>query len=121
MPPKGSKKGSNPAPWWWEPAICELWADGGKDARRAKFYEEAVEALDAVYGGPELATAWTKSNWGSADRLFDNILKVRKWTVRQAREVAAKGGPVSYTHLRAHETPEHLVCRLLLEKKKKKT
>ena len=23
---------------------------------------------------------------------------------------------VSYTHLRAHETPEHLVCRLLLEK-----
>eukprot|EP00658_Telonema_sp_P-2_P032858 TRINITY_DN24230_c0_g1_i1.p2 TRINITY_DN24230_c0_g1~~TRINITY_DN24230_c0_g1_i1.p2 ORF type:complete len:111 (+),score=25.00 TRINITY_DN24230_c0_g1_i1:149-481(+) len=27
---------------------------------------------------------------------------------------------VSYTHLRAHETPEHLVCRLLLEKKNKK-
>ena len=25
--------------------------------------------------------------------------------------------PVAYTHLRAHETPEHLVCRLLLEKK----
>eukprot|EP00658_Telonema_sp_P-2_P058551 TRINITY_DN47050_c0_g1_i1.p1 TRINITY_DN47050_c0_g1~~TRINITY_DN47050_c0_g1_i1.p1 ORF type:complete len:113 (+),score=35.79 TRINITY_DN47050_c0_g1_i1:152-490(+) len=31
-----------------------------------------------------------------------------------------KPEPVSYTHLRAHETPEHLVCRLLLEKKKKK-
>eukprot|EP00658_Telonema_sp_P-2_P069678 TRINITY_DN59031_c0_g1_i1.p1 TRINITY_DN59031_c0_g1~~TRINITY_DN59031_c0_g1_i1.p1 ORF type:complete len:104 (+),score=15.31 TRINITY_DN59031_c0_g1_i1:126-437(+) len=30
------------------------------------------------------------------------------------------GRAVSYTHLRAHETPEHLVCRLLLEKKKKK-
>eukprot|EP00658_Telonema_sp_P-2_P029048 TRINITY_DN22151_c0_g1_i1.p1 TRINITY_DN22151_c0_g1~~TRINITY_DN22151_c0_g1_i1.p1 ORF type:complete len:106 (-),score=34.36 TRINITY_DN22151_c0_g1_i1:61-378(-) len=29
--------------------------------------------------------------------------------------------PVSYTHLRAHETPEHLVCRLLLEKKKTNT
>ena len=25
--------------------------------------------------------------------------------------------PVSYTHLRAHETPEHPVCRLLLEQK----
>ena len=25
--------------------------------------------------------------------------------------------PVSYTHLRAHETELHLVCRLLLEKK----
>eukprot|EP00831_Metopus_contortus_P002107 TRINITY_DN10783_c0_g1_i1.p1 TRINITY_DN10783_c0_g1~~TRINITY_DN10783_c0_g1_i1.p1 ORF type:complete len:128 (+),score=12.17 TRINITY_DN10783_c0_g1_i1:154-537(+) len=28
--------------------------------------------------------------------------------------------PVSYTHLRAHETSLHLVCRLLLEKKKNK-
>ena len=28
--------------------------------------------------------------------------------------------PVSYTHLRAHETVLDLVCRLLLEKKKKK-
>src|SRR5665648_1159306 len=29
--------------------------------------------------------------------------------------------PVSYTHLRAHETRHDLVCRLLLEKKKKST
>ena len=29
--------------------------------------------------------------------------------------------PVSYTHLRAHETGRNLVCRLLLEKKKTKT
>src|SRR5660397_274424 len=28
--------------------------------------------------------------------------------------------PVSYTHLRAHKTKANLVCRLLLEKKKKK-
>src|SRR5674536_144846 len=28
-------------------------------------------------------------------------------------ERAGVGSPVSYTHLRAHETPEHLVCRLL--------
>ena len=36
----------------------------------------------------------------------------------------AQGGavytPVSYTHLRAHETGRNLVCRLLLEKKKQK-
>ena len=31
-----------------------------------------------------------------------------------------KTKPVSYTHLRAHETGRNLVCRLLLEKKKKK-
>ena len=30
-------------------------------------------------------------------------------------------GPVSYTHLRAHETVLDLVCRLLLEQKKKTT
>src|SRR5680860_633090 len=29
--------------------------------------------------------------------------------------------PVSYTHLRAHETDSYLVCRLLLEKKNKPT
>ena len=29
-------------------------------------------------------------------------------------------GPVSYTHLRAHETDSYLVCRLLLEKKNTK-
>src|SRR5659263_359467 len=31
----------------------------------------------------------------------------------------AKNDAVSYTHLRAHETRHDLVCRLLLEKKKK--
>ena len=30
-----------------------------------------------------------------------------------------KSIPVSYTHLRAHETSQDLVCRLLLEKKKR--
>ena len=40
--------------------------------------------------------------------------------VRKQAGAADHRGPVSYTHLRAHETPEHLVCRLLLEKKKKK-
>ena len=32
--------------------------------------------------------------------------------------VAVAGDPVSYTHLRAHETVLDLVCRLLLENKK---
>ena len=33
----------------------------------------------------------------------------------------ARFDPVSYTHLRAHETVLDIVCRLLLEKKKKNT
>src|SRR5659263_701504 len=40
---------------------------------------------------------------------------------RMAARCACRcSGPVSYTHLRAHETRHDLVCRLLLEKKKKK-
>ncbi len=34
--------------------------------------------------------------------------------------ISAVFGPVSYIHLRAHETREDIVCRLLLEKKKNK-
>ena len=33
-------------------------------------------------------------------------------------EMFGRETPVSYTHLRAHETDSYLVCRLLLEKKK---
>ena len=39
---------------------------------------------------------------------------------RQAEPQATGYRPVSYTHLRAHETGRNLVCRLLLEKKKEK-
>ena len=36
----------------------------------------------------------------------------------KTHELQYINGSVSYTHLRAHETREDLVCRLLLEKKK---
>ena len=39
--------------------------------------------------------------------------------VTSTEVVSAVPEPVSYTHLRAHETEADLVCRLLLEKKKK--
>ena len=46
------------------------------------------------------------------------LIVVNRWSAyvegRQAHELE----PVSYTHLRAHETVLDLVCRLLLEKKK---
>src|SRR5665648_652435 len=41
-------------------------------------------------------------------------------TDRRVGHQASPGDPVSYTHLRAHETRHDLVCRLLLEKKKNK-
>eukprot|EP00831_Metopus_contortus_P017533 TRINITY_DN17405_c0_g1_i3.p1 TRINITY_DN17405_c0_g1~~TRINITY_DN17405_c0_g1_i3.p1 ORF type:complete len:149 (+),score=40.87 TRINITY_DN17405_c0_g1_i3:82-528(+) len=57
--------------------------------------------------------------------MTEDIVRV---TVGKSRSKTKKGCcsqlhfilSVSYTHLRAHETSLHLVCRLLLEKKKKK-
>ncbi|WP_232806203.1 cytochrome c-type biogenesis protein, partial [Salmonella enterica] len=45
-------------------------------------------------------------------------LTVLLWVLPLAAIVAGGWITVSYTHLRAHETTLHLVCRLLLEKKK---
>src|SRR5450756_3074947 len=60
--------------------------------------------------------------------LQDTVL--RAFPRRSGNSVESSKGPsldhrtcpesVSYTHLRAHETRHDLVCRLLLEKKKKK-
>ena len=50
-----------------------------------------------------------------AIRAAGTIQKVTKSELEEVMKVR----PVSYTHLRAHETREDLVCRLLLEKKKK--
>ena len=62
------------------------------------------------------------------DFVVDRAQHIRNTLARQERSVlvvaeerrgrADLGLPVSYTHLRAHETGRNLVCRLLLEKKK---
>eukprot|EP00658_Telonema_sp_P-2_P032893 TRINITY_DN24253_c0_g1_i1.p1 TRINITY_DN24253_c0_g1~~TRINITY_DN24253_c0_g1_i1.p1 ORF type:complete len:295 (-),score=64.72 TRINITY_DN24253_c0_g1_i1:43-840(-) len=57
-------------------------------------------------------TAVWKADCGRRSLLWDNSGSGKA-------QLCGGIGPVSYTHLRAHETPEHLVCRLLLEKKKK--
>src|SRR5680860_1847320 len=45
----------------------------------------------------------------------------RLWFRKKRYLLSILSVAVSYTHLRAHETDSYLVCRLLLEKKKKKT
>src|SRR5450756_2698496 len=60
---------------------------------------------------------------GVADADLDylsNVFKPKKTTPASVEFADVPGIPVSYTHLRAHETRHDLVCRLLLEKKKKK-
>ena len=41
----------------------------------------------------------------------------RRWCAQGRNRLFSDRAPVSYTHLRAHETVLDLVCRLLLEKK----
>eukprot|EP00658_Telonema_sp_P-2_P046527 TRINITY_DN3474_c0_g1_i26.p1 TRINITY_DN3474_c0_g1~~TRINITY_DN3474_c0_g1_i26.p1 ORF type:complete len:337 (-),score=39.74 TRINITY_DN3474_c0_g1_i26:35-1045(-) len=77
----------------------------------------AVDSLDAA------AVWWRDKNTSNGRGHSD-------WHTLESHDLPYNGnkswglgystGTVSYTHLRAHETPEHLVCRLLLEKKKKK-
>src|SRR5678816_2647678 len=102
--------------------------------REKEYMQSMVRDLRADIGGMDTAIKLKLMRIGLADSLlalfekkdFRNtsgsmyniggLLSLRSYfnpndgTVQQLRNA---GGPVSYTHLRAHETPEHLVCRLL--------
>ena len=49
-----------------------------------------------------------------------DLAAARDAEAKLKKEIADARTPVSYTHLRAHETVLDLVCRLLLDKKKKR-
>ena len=53
-------------------------------------------------------------------RILFEMEGIEEKAATKALNMAAQKLPVSYTHLRAHETVLDLVCRLLLEKKKQK-
>src|SRR5674476_1128113 len=53
-----------------------------------------------------------------SERLQEDLSPYARGLAGQVR-VLSNTNAVSYTHLRAHETGRNLVCRLLLEKKKK--
>eukprot|EP00658_Telonema_sp_P-2_P059807 TRINITY_DN48914_c0_g1_i1.p1 TRINITY_DN48914_c0_g1~~TRINITY_DN48914_c0_g1_i1.p1 ORF type:complete len:176 (-),score=28.74 TRINITY_DN48914_c0_g1_i1:48-575(-) len=91
-------------------------SDGQAPESRRSLRSE--QALTELYYG-ELAQSKFRSNGlseGQVDWL--NRLRQRLAVAKLRCEELGAHTPVSYTHLRAHETPEHLVCRLLLEKKK---
>src|SRR5665811_2538215 len=64
---------------------------------------------------------WPLAIMPSADQVpvksTHSTMRWHKWVVLIAGSTGSAS--VSYTHLRAHETVLDLVCRLLLEKKKK--
>src|SRR5678815_4986092 len=68
-----------------------------------------------------LLEGWVKAAWGASEnnrraRFYTLTAAGRRQLSRERdqfdRLMLAIHKAVSYTHLRAHETPEHLVCRL---------
>ena len=76
-----------------------------RDSDSARYFDEVAQGRDG-----KMAANWV------INELFGRLKK-------EGHDITES--PVSYTHLRAHETVLDLVCRLLLEKKqqnkKKKT
>src|SRR5665647_3010210 len=73
-----------------------------------------------IYGGVGLGKTHLMHAVGN--RLLADMPSAKVLYIHAEQFVSdvVKAYPVSYTHLRAHETDSYLVCRLLLEKKKKK-
>ena len=82
---------------------------------------EELAPLPVQY--PELGCGFTGLEYSSSNSGVDqngNYTEIRTWTYTNVCNEQKSDVPVSYTHLRAHETVLDLVCRLLLEKKNKK-
>eukprot|EP00658_Telonema_sp_P-2_P041457 TRINITY_DN29656_c0_g1_i2.p1 TRINITY_DN29656_c0_g1~~TRINITY_DN29656_c0_g1_i2.p1 ORF type:complete len:150 (+),score=53.26 TRINITY_DN29656_c0_g1_i2:115-564(+) len=78
--------------------------------------EETAELVGALH----LNSALMLQKMGLHEEALVHCSSAMSFPKHQNKAFFRQGqAPVSYTHLRAHETPEHLVCRLLLEKKKK--
>src|SRR5678815_777890 len=80
---------------------------------------DADGMVDEDCGQCDLIVTRSRATWGTYPSCVftggatgDSLLPIMRGTTSLSTYM-----PVSYTHLRAHETPEHLVCRLLLEKK----
>ena len=74
-----------------------------------------------VMAMPFMESAWINAFWMGENGNYNSPAPAHAWNIH-----VPNGGynityplPVSYTHLRAHETVLDLVCRLLLEKQKK--
>src|SRR5450759_5877462 len=76
-----------------------------KGGTKVTFGEYGIQALEPAY---------------VTNRQIESARIAMTRHIRRGGKVWINIYPVSYTHLRAHETRHDLVCRLLLEKKKQK-
>src|SRR5678809_1802811 len=96
---------------------------------QAGFERRIHGALDAaplripvILGGCGTGRTWLLQHVRErAGRQASQYIDVERSATTPERFLQAviSSSPVSYTHLRAHETGRNLVCRLLLEKKNK--
>src|SRR5678815_4405023 len=119
--------------------------DGGLGVRRVSMLATSAYLASAASTRSLVSAILSKEEWGDAH--LNELLEVRSnnqpssaeplwskqkvwdrplieadravvWAAYSDPVNKARLGAVTSPHLRAHETPEHLVCRLLLEKKK---
>ena len=102
------------------PASTDIYLTGGKshssEIRLAKFLINNLVAEDCFID--------VGAHYGYFTLLAATLVKDKGQVLafeasKNTFAILHKNTPVSYTHLRAHETEADLVCRLLLEKKKK--
>ena len=79
---------------------------------------------EAVFDISKIITAIDKANHEvvqgerlTMEEIHDIAQYIEDAGADMRRSLNVEEIPVSYTHLRAHETDSYLVCRLLLEKK----
>ena len=81
------------------------------DTATTEIYTRSLVAASDVYKRQQAASS---EGW----RHLASRLHAQPAVAQRRRDLRPDPAPVSYTHLRAHETVLDLVCRLLLEKKK---
>src|SRR5680860_413783 len=115
--PKNQNKCSNRTgdpPWWCKTSPWMNISDKKKEVPKLLSIMRSRTAANST--GKETTPTMAvirKAQMVKGNRVMDMPFVLRLITVTIKS--------VSYTHLRAHETDSYLVCRLLLEKKKKKT
>src|SRR5665647_3746718 len=91
---------------------------------RQQFAQFESDPVAEALGASEMAQILTDEIGCYRERVYPPMVTLRLFIDQvlcadHACQDAVGQRPVSYTHLRAHETDSYLVCRLLLEKKKK--
>ena len=101
----------HPSLLWALGGMLSLGPDGGHRDETGRGLERVRRGYAADPNAPMAMLAF------AVDLGYLNIVRTELQRTADAAAIAATS--VSYTHLRAHETVLDLVCRLLLEKKKK--